>query len=132
MSSMISAIRRSGAALLALGLAASSGACGSSSGDDDGHGANSLALDTNALACPSDSLTITSETFPAGTTVTFVMGSTMYDGSAVVLPDHGDGPSIDCGFPTGAMPGDYDVIVTKPGQPPETAGTVTLDRSTCS
>jgi len=82
-----------------------------------------ITLSTTELACPSDSLTLTiAGGFPSDTTVQFKMGSTILDGSAVVLNDG----TIDCGLPSTAAPGEYQVIIDG-----NSVGTVTLDATNC-
>ena len=97
-------------------------------GCNDDAATSDVHLDHTDLSCPDDSLMITTDIdggFQPGAVVTFTNGdgSVMYDGSAVVLADG----SIDCGFPPGAIAGEYEVRVNGMG-----VGVVTLDSSTCS
>lgn len=82
-----------------------------------------ITLSTTELACPSETLELTIDGgFPSDTRVTFRMGSTVLDGSPVVLNDG----SIACGLPSDAAPGTYGVLVDG-----DLVGQVTLDSTDC-
>lgn len=85
--------------------------CGGShgGGSDDGSIAANYSFNTAHLGCE-DSLDITIEsgTFPAGSTVTFKNDSASYDGSAAPIEGN---KVLDCGFPSDAAVGTYDVIL---------------------